>query len=331
MIGVVLIGLVVTLGIPAFAGAARSRIVTARPVVFDKGAINDPKTMDLVQRKSAGSAVVRAGILLDRAHFSCGEIDGYYGDNLQKTVSAFQSARGLPVTGVVDPATWASLNTDTAPPLIAYTVLPEDVAGPFAKIPRDMKQKARLKGMYYESPLEGLAEKFHIGPGLLKELNPGGGFDQAGTPLMVPNISVPGPGMASRIVVEKSTSCIQALDVTGKLIAFYVATIGSEYDPLPIGEWKVTAVQRNPWFLYNSDLFWDADEKHATARIPPGPNSPVGVVWINLSKEHYGIHGTPEPSKIGHTQSHGCIRLTNWAAGQLSEMVLPGTPVTLKE
>jgi len=100
---------------------------------------------------------------------------------------------------------------------------------------------------------------------------------------------------------------------------------------LPIGDWKITGVKWHPWFFYNSALFWDADEAHATAKIHPGPNNPVGVVWIGLSIEHHGIHGTPEPSTIGHTSSHGCIRLTNWDAAQLASMVAPGVPAILKE
>jgi lipoprotein-anchoring transpeptidase ErfK/SrfK len=104
-------------------------------------------------------------------------------------------------------------------------------------------------------------------------------------------------------------------------------TTGSQRDPLPLGEWKVNGVQLDPPFRYNPELFWDADPSHAKATVPPGPNNPVGMVWIDLSKEHYGIHGTPEPSAIGRTESHGCVRLTNWDALRLAELVKPGTKV----
>lgn len=301
------------------------------PMNFDAAVVNDAKTQDLVAPHTRGPAVLRAQILLDRAHFSCGEIDGAYGDNLQKTISAFQATHNIPASGVVDPPTWAALNADTAPVLVPYTINPEDVAGPFEKIPEDMLEKAKLKTLAYQSPLEELAEKFHINPELLKTLNPGKQFDHGGIQIVAPNVFAPIPGKAASVVVQKSTSSVTALDAAGKPLAFYVATLGSEHDPLPLGEWKITDVKFNPWFFYNSDLFWDANEAHAKAKIHPGPNNPVGVVWIALSKEHYGIHGTPAPGSIGHTQSHGCIRLTNWDATELANLVAPGIPAIFKE
>jgi lipoprotein-anchoring transpeptidase ErfK/SrfK len=136
---------------------------------------------------------------------------------------------------------------------------------------------------------------------------------------------------AAKVVVDDSDASVSAVGANGELIARYPATMGSEHDPLPVGEWEVKGVSRNPPFFYNPDLFWDADETHAKAKLAPGPNNPVGVVWIDLSKEHYGIHGTPEPSSIGKTESHGCIRLTNWDVTELAELVSPGLQAILQQ
>jgi len=166
---------------------------------------------------------------------------------------------------------------------------------------------------------------------LLKALNPGCTFDQAGEQIQTPDVSATSPGDAASVVVSKSDSSVTAYGADGKILAYYVATIGSEHDPLPIGDWKVAHILHNPVFHYDPNLFWNANASDQKAEIKPGPRNPVGVVWIGLTKEHYGIHGTPDPSKIGHAESHGCIRLTNWDALQLSEMVKPGTPVTLQQ
>jgi lipoprotein-anchoring transpeptidase ErfK/SrfK len=165
-------------------------------------------------------------------------------------------------------------------------------------------------------------------------LNPGADFAKAGQQLTVPNVLVMPPGGAgsvAKVVVSKTESSVRAYGGDGKLLAFYVATIGSDHDPLPIGDWKINGVYRNPVFHYNATLFWDASDKNERAEIKPGPRNPVGVVWIDLSKEHYGIHGTPSPSMIGHATSHGCIRLTNWDASELAGMVNKGTDATLQE
>lgn len=130
---------------------------------------------------------------------------------------------------------------------------------------------------------------------------------------------------AARVVVSKSEGTLKAYDKNGKLVAMFTATMGSEHDPLPLGDWKILGVAHNPPFQYNPELFWDVPDDQAKQTLPPGPNGPVGVVWIDLSKEHYGIHGTPEPQTIGRAQSHGCIRLTNWDAARLAQMVSPGT------
>jgi lipoprotein-anchoring transpeptidase ErfK/SrfK len=294
-------------------------------------AVNNPALAEVVGPGSAGAAVLRAQILLARAHFSCGEIDGRYGANLRGAIEDFQTAHGLGVSGIVEQGTWKILNTDTAPALVRVAITPEDVAGPFLPVPEDMMEKAKLPALSYSSALEALAEKYRASPALLKKLNPGSAFDRAGEEILAPNVIVAAPEKASSVAVSKSRRSVVALDAAGKILSRYPATSGSEHDPLPIGRWKIQGVGHDPPFHYNPELFWDAKGSDGKTVIPPGPNNPVGVAWIDLSKPHYGIHGSPEPSQIGKTQSHGCIRLTNWDVAELSRMVGPGTPAILEE
>jgi lipoprotein-anchoring transpeptidase ErfK/SrfK len=294
--------------------------------------VNDPKRIQRVGPKSSGAVVLRAQVLLDRARFSPGEIDAGFGSNLRKAIAAFQSANGLTPSGTVDASTWALLNRDGAPILNQYKITLADVAGPFAPIPTDMTEKSKMQALGYASPVEALGEMFHVSPKLLQRLNPGKNLGNAGEEIVVPNIESPAPlPKAAKVVVDKSDSTVTLVDASGKTIAHYPASTGSEHDPLPLGTWKIKGIARNPVFHYNPKLFWDADPSQGKAKLPPGPNNPVGVVWIDLSKEHYGIHGSPEPSTIGKTQSHGCIRLTNWDAAALAQAVSVGIPAILQE
>jgi lipoprotein-anchoring transpeptidase ErfK/SrfK len=297
----------------------------------DPAVVNDPKLMDPIGPAAKGSAVLRAQILLDRAGFSSGQIDGNFGKNLQNTVAAFQKSRGLNEQGSIGPETWQALNADTAPAIQPYTITHEDVAGPFEKIPADMMERSKLPALGYESPLDGLAEKFHCAPKLLTAWNPDRSFDKEGETIITPNVASPPPPKAASVVVDGSDLSVSALDENGKVLAHFPASVGSAHDPLPVGTWKILGLKRNPIFHYNPELFWDAEGKQSKAKIAPGPRNPVGVVWISLSKDHYGIHGTPDPSHIGYTQSHGCIRLTNWDAAKLADMVKPNMPAILKE
>jgi lipoprotein-anchoring transpeptidase ErfK/SrfK len=284
-----------------------------------------------VQAGPAASATLRLQVLLDRAHFSPGEIDGRTGSNTRRAVAAFQRSRGRRASGSPDAATLSALGGRDVPTLVDYTLKPEDVAGPFEPIPHDMMEKAPLTSLGYASILEALGERFHASPSLLTRLNPRASCSREGETLRVPNVHAEAPGSkAAEVVVDADDLSVTALDAAGKVIASYPASMGSVHDPLPVGRWKVTGVSRHPPFFYNPDLFWDADESHAKVKIAPGPNNPVGVVWIDLSKEHYGIHGTPEPQSVGKTQSHGCIRLTNWDAVELADLVRPGLPAILQ-
>lgn len=282
------------------------------------------------------SEALAAQVMLDRAGFSPGEIDGKPGANLKRALTAFQSSRHLTPSGAMDEATWQRLQQDggNQPPLTNYTITSDDVLGPFTPdIPTDLMEQSKLAALDYRSLLEALGERFHANPALLKALNPSATFAKAGESLTVPDVTSvtpPNPPPGVTIVVTKATSVLTLEDAEHHVIFAAPVTSGSQHDPLPIGHWKVNGVQQHPEFHYNPALFWDANPAHSKARLAPGPNNPVGTVWIDLSKEHYGIHGTPEPSKIGHVESHGCVRLTNWDAQYVAALVKPGTTVIFK-
>ncbi|MEP7185357.1 MAG: L,D-transpeptidase family protein [Rhodanobacter sp.] len=298
---------------------------------LDSKTVNDAGLIKAVTKGDKGPAVLRAQILLDRARFSPGEIDAAYGSNLRRAIAGFQASRGLEVSGDMDVATWQALDADTAPALVNVTLAVDDVAGPFTKLPAGMQARSKLDALGYETAAEALGEKYHASPDLLKQLNPGKDLGRVGETLVVPSVqpSEPMPAIA-KVVVDKSDSTVVLLGEDGKVVAQYPASTGSSHDPLPLGDWKIEGVGRHPTFHYNPKLFWDADASDTKATLPAGPNNPVGVVWVDLSKPHYGIHGTQEPSKIGKTQSHGCIRMTNWSALTVSQAVKPGMIATLE-
>ena len=283
-------------------------------------------------------------VALDRAGFSPGEIDGQTGPKTRLALSEFQQSSSLQPRGIVNEETLAALNLSSVP-LINYTITPQDVAGPFIdNMPLDMMEASKLAALGYTSALEALAEKFHSSPVLMRKLNPGAAW-AAGEVIKVPDVEpfeVPSKiyksaaatakraVMAAEVILSGATKSLVVRDAAGKTLMYAPVTVGSEKDPLPVGEWKVVGVSWNPVFNYNPDLFWDADPTHAKAKIPPGPNNPVGVVWIDTSKEHFGLHGTPEPSTIGRTESHGCVRLTNWDAVKLGRLVSAGTKIIIQ-
>jgi lipoprotein-anchoring transpeptidase ErfK/SrfK len=302
---------------------------TASPMA---SAILSPAREGKISPGATGPLVVRVQILLDRARFSPGEIDGAYGEDLGIAVKGFQEKHDLKPTGIVDAATWHLLEVDTGNLLVPYTITAPDERGPFEKLPKDVHEQAKLKSMAYESPGEELGERFHISPQLLERLNPGKDITKSGELLLVPNVRRHAPSrMAVKVVVSKSKRTVMALGPQDVVLAQYPATIGGPHDPLPIGEWKIASLLPHPWFVWNAERFWNVDRGKGTVTLPPGPNNPAGLVWTGLSKEHYGIHGSPVPGAIRHESSYGCIRLTNWDAEDLSHMVRRGTPASLIE
>ena len=314
-----------------------------KPAQANTGAKANPQAIDMT--------LLHVQVILDHLGFSPGSRDGTPGRSLPAALKGLQESRGLPITGKVDQPTLAALHPYAAwRPTQRLRLTQAVLAGPYYQIPKGEDQQATLPALGYRSPMEKLAEMFHTTPQVLVALNSPDTRLAPGTLVTFPNalptsrdydpklkpewrqtlamlnVDAHQPRVA-KIVVSKSQGVLRGYDEAGKLVAQFQVTTGSEHDPLPLGDHKITVIDYNPKFHFNPALFWDAKPGEQKAMLPPGPNGPVGVVWMDLNIPHYGIHGTPEPQFIGRTESHGCVRLTNWNAARLAQMIKPGVPV----
>ena len=302
----------------------------ATPESINAAPVNTPIRGDM-----RGPSVLRAQVYLDRIHFSVGSIDGRWGRNSAITVWWYQRARGLEPTGDLDEQTYRKLAAEAgyAPVVVKHELTADDVKGPFVQIPDDVYEKAKLDCLCYQSLREKLAERFHVTEDFIEQLNPDVKFSelQAGTSINVPNVREPMTADnhdIAKIIVSISGNSFNGFDANGRVVFHGPTTLGAGYDPSPTETLHVVRIAPMPHFHYDPTLYHEVPDSEPDAQLPPGPNSPVGIVWMALSKPHYGIHGTSDPDSIGYASSHGCVRLTNWDAGEVEHRIAEGTQVS---
>jgi lipoprotein-anchoring transpeptidase ErfK/SrfK len=298
-------------------------------VLLTPQAVNDVEYVGGPLPEGLSALTLKLQIILDQVGMSPGVIDGINGRNVAKAIAGAEVIAGLPVDGSLDEEIWGRLPHDT-PILVDYVITAEDVAGPFLpEIPSDFAEMAKLDQISYTDPLEMLGERFHMDVDLLKLLNPDADFNRAGTQIIVAAANIyTATDPVATLIADKANAQLRGYDKDGKLTVAYPATIGSNELPSPSGTHFVNAVAKNAAYYYDPQINFQQGGNTEKLTIPPGPNNPIGTTWIDLSEPTYGIHGTPEPSRIDKTFSHGCVRLTNWDVEELAGLVEKGVPVT---
>ena len=277
--------------------------------------------------KVNSAMTIKMQALLDWNHASPGAIDGGWGMNSKKALINFQTMKGLPATGKMDQKTWDALNKNipaNKPVLVTYTITEDDVNTNFATTPAGSEAKSKMKGLYYQDIKEMFGERFHMDVRYLDKLNKNKQY-KAGETITVLNTRAPLKQRINRVVANKADKTLYAYN-DDKLVATYPTTIGSDATPSPQGSFKIINKVKMPW--YKATVGNGADKK--IHMLPPGPNSPVGVVWMGLSKPSYGIHGSPKPEGISRQASAGCVRLTNWDVLEVYANIENGATVELK-
>ena len=308
--------------------AATSKSVS---ISWDLDSLNNAEWSENMP-KGQHPAYARAHVMLNNAHASPGAIDGANGKNTLKAIASFQQMNGITPTGELTKETWDALvSKQTKPAYVEYTTTDADFKGPYAdSIPSDYALQAKMKGLYYTRVTEMLGEKFHMDEKFLRQLNPTATFKKPGEKIIVANVRNDLPEDIHLIVAHKGAKQLYLFNSRNQMIASFPATIGSADTPSPTGTYKVVGVAKNPYYSYSPSNFVQGKNLKPLT-LPPGPNAPVGNIWIGLSKKSFGIHGTPNPSLISKTASHGCIRLTNWDANDLGNKVRSGVTVKFLE
>jgi lipoprotein-anchoring transpeptidase ErfK/SrfK len=320
---IVVLGLTAILQLPAWGAELKPEAINAANF-----------TGKLPSEDRATALAVKLQVLLDRARFSPGEIDGRFGDNVEKALLAFAEANGLAAGKVLTPEIWSKLQPASAEPVITeYVLTDRDVKGPYIdKLPTKMEEMKSLKALNYTGPKEALSERFHMSQDLLADLNPAKKFDHAGDKIYVVNLTHDKQALkAARVEVDKARETVKAFAKDNTLIAFYPASVGSEEKPTPSGALKVVSVHPNPTYRYDPKYKFKGVESTKPFTINGGPNNPVGSMWIGLSQAGYGIHGTGDPSRVSKSDSHGCVRMTNWDVERLGQSVKKGVEVAFVE
>ena len=314
---------------------AASVLATAPTAISNAAA--QPKTNAPLVATIAGyprpvQTLFEAQLALERQGISAGSLDGKIGSQTRAAIRAFQRQADLPITGELDANTKSNLTLST-PPITTYVVTSNDLAR-LQPISKTWTGKSQQTALDYETILELVAEKAHAHPALIKQLNPGANWTStaAGTPLQVPDVTLNDPpAKAAFARISLSEKILEAFDAESNLLVHFPCSIAQKVEKRPVGELHVAVVAPNPNYTFDPQLFPESAEAKEAPDVklilPPGPNNPVGTVWIGLDKPGYGMHGTPRPEDVGRTESHGCFRLANWNAELLLKITWIGMPV----